>query len=105
MNDKKRMQPDERREHILAAAIDLARTEGYNRIRRDQIAAHANVSMALVTHYFGTMNQCRRAIMRAAIRDEVLEVIGQGLATGDPHARKAPAELKRRAGLYIAENE
>lgn len=102
MCGRKRLSPSQRRESILDAALHLSKTEGYNRIRREEVASEAGVSMALITHYFGTMNKFRRAIMRAAITREVLEVVGQGLAIGDSHARKAPEELKQRAAQYIA---
>lgn len=103
MKPKKRLPPNERRDAILAAAVDLSRRDGYNQITRDAIAEHAGVSMGLVTRYFGTMNKMRRAIIRAAISDEVLEVIAQGLAARDEHARKAPDDLKRKALATLAE--
>lgn len=94
---KKRLAPTERRDAILTAAIELARRDGYNQITRDNIAKHAEVAAGLVTHYFNTMTQLRRAIIRAAITGEILEIIAQGLASGDPHAHRAPPELKQKA--------
>lgn len=93
----KKLQPKERREIILKAAIELARRDGYNKITRDNIAKQAGMANGTVTLYFKTMTQLRRALMRAAIAGEVLEIIAQGLAHNDPHATKAPIELQRKA--------
>lgn len=94
---RKRKQPEIRTQELLRAAVQLARTDGYQRITREAIAEHAGVSPGLVSVRLGTMPAMRRSVMRAAIADEVLEVIGQGLAARDPHALKAPDDLKRRA--------
>ena len=97
---EKRMQPKERREAILAAAIKLSRAEGYNRITREGVAnAAGGISPGLVSQYFNTMAQLRRALIRHAINANppVLEIIAQGLAAKDPHALKASDALKRQA--------
>lgn len=86
-----------RRATILQAAIQLSKKHGYNKITRDQIAELAGVATGTINAYFGTMVKLRRAIMREAIKTQVLEVIAQGLSHGDPHAQKAPAGLKRKA--------
>jgi AcrR family transcriptional regulator len=100
-NKRKRLDRDTRRDEILAAALQLARVHGYNRITRDQIAAHAGVSMGLVTLYLGTIPNLRRDLMRAAVSKGIPEIIAQGLAAGDPHAVKASPELKRRATDHL----
>lgn len=99
---KSRANPELRKEQILGIALELATEHGYHKVTRDQIAKAAGVSMGLVSHYIGTMTQFRRTLMRAAIKQEVAEVVAQGLALGDEHARKAPAELKARAAELIA---
>jgi len=94
---KTRADPKLRREHILNTAVGMARDVGYHKITRDSIAEGAGVSMGLVTRYFGTMKQLRRAIVRAAITQEIPEIIAQGLANGDNQAKKAPDDLKAKA--------
>lgn len=96
-NKRIRMTPKDRRETIMRAAIDLAREYGYENISQSDIALRAGCAKGLVIHYFATMPQLRRALMRAAITQEVVEIVAQGLAAGDNYARKAPEELKRRA--------
>ena len=96
----KALTPDERkqqRQAILDVAVELARETGYNKITREQIADAAGVSPALVSNYLDTMPSLRRDVMRRAVTREVLAVIGQGIAARDPHALRAPEELKQRA--------
>ncbi len=92
-----RMQPKDRKEQILLAAVELSKSSNYMRVTRDQIAEKAGVAMGLVTYYFSTMAQLRRDVMRYAVRCEVLEIIAQGLALGDTQARKAPEDVRKKA--------
>jgi len=98
---KARANPELRKISILLAAIDVATVYGYNNISRQQVADRAGVSTGLVTKYFGTMNCLRRDIMRAAIHQEIAEIVAQGMACGDRHAAKAPEELKAAARLTL----
>jgi AcrR family transcriptional regulator len=104
MANKKRTVPEVRTQELLRVAVQLARTTGYQHITREVIAQHAGVSPALISVRLGTMPAMRRSVMRAAIADGVLEVVGQGLAARDPHALKAPDELKRRALEHMIAN-
>lgn len=97
-----RLKPTDRKTQILDAALAIASKQGYARVTREAIAAEAGCAPGLVSHYLGTMVQTRRDIMRAAIRNRVLPVIAQGLAANDPHAKKAPDELKQAALASIA---
>lgn len=97
----KRMKPAERRESIVQAALRVAERDGYHMMRRDAVAESAGVSMGLVTTYFGTMQQLRRAVMRKAIELERIGVIAQGLAYKDKHAHKAPAALREKAAAVL----
>jgi AcrR family transcriptional regulator len=92
-----------RHDDIMAAALRVSVTVGYNRITRDDIALAAGCSPALVSEMFGTMVCMRRALMRAAVANAVLPVIAQGLALRDPHALRAPAELRAEAARAMLE--
>ena len=92
-----RLDPEERKEQILAAAMALSETHGYQNITRDQIAAAADVTFSLVSHYYKDMRRLRRSIMFAAIKGERLAVLAQGLALHDRYALFAPPELQARA--------
>jgi AcrR family transcriptional regulator len=99
---KKRVSPKLRTKAIIRAALEVAKEHGYAKITREDVADNAGVSLGLITHYFGTMPQLRRAVMRAAVSQEILEVIAQGLANGDDHAKKAPQDLKIKAVAALA---
>lgn len=95
---KKRLQPDDRKQQILTAAIRVAaRPGGWSKLTRDAVAKEAGCADGLVSKYFGTMLTFRRTIMRAAIVRADLSVIAQGIASGDKYAQKADPELKARA--------
>lgn len=95
--NKKRLAPDDRRDELLKVAVDMAIVVGINQLRRDTIAEKAGVANGLVTRYFNTMTQLKRAVMRYAVHNEVLPVIAQGLAMRDSEAMKASDELKAKA--------
>lgn len=89
--------PDARRAQILAAAIEEAKAEGYQWITRDRVAARAGLSNGMVNRHFSTMVQLKRAVMREAVRLEILPLVAQGLADGNQHAKAAPERVKLAA--------
>jgi AcrR family transcriptional regulator len=99
----KRLEADDRRDQILTAALREAEQCGYMRITRQQVAEAAGCANGLVSVYFGTMTQLRRAVIRAAINRRNLKVVLQGIVADDPHAIKAPQELKQAAIRQAAE--
>lgn len=100
---RRRLKPLDRSNEILTAAVALAsRSGGYLSLTRAAVAARAQCSEGLVSSYFNTMQQMRRAVMRHAVKHEVLSIVAQGLATGDPVARKAPEEVRQKASAALA---
>ncbi len=95
--NRNRADPALRKNQILNVALTLSIKKGYHKITREDIAKEAGVSPGLVSRYFNTMVQLRRAIIRAAINQNIPEIIAQGIANGDENAKKAPSELKRKA--------
>lgn len=96
-NTRERLDPETRKEAILAAAVRRAQVVGLAGLRRDDVAAEAKVSQGLVTLYFNTMTQLKRAVIRYAVHAELLPLIAQALAANEPEAKKAPADLRKRA--------
>lgn len=97
-----RLTPAVRKEEIIAAALRVAAKHGFENVSRAMIAEEADVAPGLVSNYWGTMPQLRRAIMREAVKQEDLVIIAQGLARGHTQAVKAPPELKDRAIATLA---
>ena len=94
---KRRLDPKDRRDEILQAALNVAEKVGCKQLTRIQVAQKARCAESLVSSYFGTMAQFKRTIMRAAIRTERLKIIAYGIVEKDKHALKASADLKQRA--------
>jgi len=92
-----RFKPEVRKDAILEAATALALDDGLCAVRLIPVAQRAGVTNGLVSHYFGTVKQLHRAVVRHAIHAEILPIVAQALAAGDSDARKAPDELKQRA--------
>ena len=101
-----RLKPDDRREQIVSAALELAKDKNYSRVTRDEIAAALSISGPAVQHHFGTMTQLRRSVIRAACQraatmDPVgLRVVAQGLADGSIKPDKV-SELVRDAARAL----
>lgn len=96
-----RLEPKERTEHLLDAALRLAERSGWQALTRDAIATEAGVSFTLVTHRLGTMDAIRRSVMRHAVVKRCVPVVAQGLALGDAHARRADDELKAACAAWV----
>lgn len=96
-----RQDPIERKASILDAAIRISHSFGYQRITRANVAGAAQCSEALVSSYFGTMLQLRKAVLRRAIIREDLTIIAQALAAKDPHVDKASEDLRRAAAATL----
>lgn len=93
---QKRLKPDARKEDILAAALPLAEYEGYTNLTREQVGTAAGVSGPILNYYWGTMNQFRRALMCYAVQVECLEVVAQGVISGEANLEEGDP-LRRRA--------
>jgi len=103
MNIKRlRLEPSERADNILAAAVAVALREGFRGITRDQVAAEANSSVGLIYTYYRSMDSLRDEVMRVAVRDKHLAIVAQGVASGNVVAARAPAELRRAALQTLA---
>lgn len=97
-----RLDPKDRKEQLLQIALKVAeKSPGHYTFQ--QIATAANVTVPLVINYLGTKTQMQRLIMRTAVKQGVVPLVAHGLLTGDPHARKAPPELRERVNAYMAQ--
>lgn len=101
MSRPRRFKPEIRKEAIIEVALTLAEQTHYRELTRDQIGQPIGITGPAIMYHFGTMQQLRRDIMRAAVKQERLRVIAQGLSCGDVHALKASGELQYRAVAAI----
>lgn len=99
-----RFKPSIRRRLLIKAAVEVARQPGgWSTLTRQRIALQADCSEGLISRYLGDMPSARRAIMRAAIRGEITEIIIQSVVAQDGYAVKSwlPAALKLKALLSL----
>lgn len=92
-----RKKPEVRKAEILESALTVANRDGWINMTRDSVAEHAGVAIGLVNHYYGTMSQLKRAVMRAAITRGEYKILAQGVLAQDPVAIKAPGKMKKEA--------
>lgn len=92
-----------RNDAILRAAVHLAKTDGYQWITRERVAALAGVSPASVNNAFGRMVELKRAVMREAVSLAIVEIVAQGLADNQKDAVEgATPELREKVARYLA---
>jgi len=71
------------RETILTAAMLLAEKDrGFSKLTRDGVAKRAGVAAGLVTYYFKSMPKLRSAVVRKAIEEQNLPILGQAIGSG-----------------------
>ena len=95
---EKRLNPKVRKETIIIAAFRVARKPGgWSRMTRAAIAKEAHCAEGLISKYLGSMDSVRRIIMKRAIKNEYMELIAQGIASGEPAAMALSPVLKHKA--------
>lgn len=98
---RRRLTPAIRRQQIVSAALKLAAKSNYLYITRDEVAAEAGVSKGLIFRYCGTMDDLKQAVLKAAITEENVAVLAQGLVNRETIAQEAPQGLKDRAAAQL----
>lgn len=85
---------------LLAVAVDIAnRPGGWSKLTRRAIAREAACSEGLVSLYLGDVPTIRKAVIRAAVRRELVEIIVQSIAANDGYTvtRWLPKSLRTKA--------
>ena len=101
-----RMTPEMRKTELMDHAVRLAKDPsiGYYNVRREQLAKAAGVAPALVNHYYGTVKQLQRDILRRAIHLGVAAIVAQGRMRMDPvaiTACEANMDLRDAVDQYL----
>lgn len=89
---RRRIPAADRRELILAAALDAFAAAGYHDTSLEQVAARAGVSKALIYEHFGSKAELHGALLEAYV-SELLEKVMVAVAAEEP------GEGRLRAGL------
>ena len=95
------MKKTERRQNLLQAARQICERDGLQALSVTAVGKKSGISQSAVSQHFTTRQQMTRALMRAAIENEWLIVIAQGVSCRDPDALKAPDELKKAALSHL----
>ncbi len=64
---RRRLEPDERRRQILAAAIELFGEKPYPMVSTIELAERAGVARGLINHYFGNKRELYLEVMRQLV--------------------------------------
>jgi AcrR family transcriptional regulator len=90
------MNPEERNNEILEAAMDAAREMDFRHLTREAVAERAGVTPPLVNYYMGNLEQIREAVVREAIDREDLEILAQVMLAKHKAARRLTGALRTR---------
>ena len=87
---------EDRREQVLAAALQSAILVPYYDLRREDVAAVAGMAPSNINSYFGTMGELRQAMLKRAIETENINVLKRALGRNEPLVEKMPKALKEK---------
>jgi AcrR family transcriptional regulator len=87
---------EEKRRHILAAAVRVFARNGYHDARVADIAEEAGVAHGLLYHYFESKEAVMETIFRETWRD-LLDAMAEVETSGDP----APEQLRHVAAILL----
>jgi AcrR family transcriptional regulator len=82
---RRRLEPDARREQILSVAVHLFGERGYADVSTTDVARAAGVARGLINHYFGTKKDLYLEVIRVMLT--VPEVALTRLPAADPATR------------------
>ena len=99
MTERKRtrLPPESRRQSIFAAAVDAAERLDYRHMTREDIGEAAGCTPALVSSYFGSMDDIRKMVVEHGCSSGNLLLIGQALAARHPMTRRLDHRIKLAA--------
>jgi AcrR family transcriptional regulator len=89
---RRRMPAAERREVILAAALEAFSERGFHEASLDEVAARAGVSKALIYEHFASKRELTRALLDTYVH-ELLGRLAEAIASAEP------GEQRMRTGV------
>lgn len=83
----KRREPEDRREQLIRAAMETLGDTGIVDFTLAEVARRADVSPALIVHYFGDKDRLLEAAFRLLVERVTTQPMRERAATADPEAR------------------
>lgn len=93
---RQRLNAENRVQGILTSALALATEVGYRVLTREKIADAAGVTGPLINHYWGNMDEFKKALLDYAVEQRCLPVVAQAIVAREPLLR-ADASLRADA--------
>jgi len=97
---RRSLDPAARYDELLNHGVNISKTKGYDKVTREEIAKQARCTGALIHHYFKTMGNLRKQIIKKAIEIECVEIILQALAQKD--IKCIPEHLRDKVMTHLA---
>lgn len=92
------MTRNQRQTQISAAIIAIAsKPGGWYNLSYQNIANRCDCSHANITRHFGSTAEMRRWLLKTAVKDGLMTIVGQAIAAGFPPAKKLADTVKRAA--------
>lgn len=89
---------------ILTAAVELAKTRGYDNVYKRNVSTVLGCGMGTVNYHWGTMDALRTGIVHEAIRTGERAIVLQAAARRDPilwHKRLSPDLREKLTALNV----
>lgn len=97
-----RLDPDERKTQLLAAAVTIAGEKGFKKATRLAIAQHCNISKGLVSHHFGNREELRGALIEHAVKVKAVNILAGAVRMG--YEVDGPRDLLRLVNAEVKNN-
>ena len=91
---KRRMQPVDRSEEILTAAVVIASEGNLYSMSAHQIGKKSGCSRTLVHQYFNTITNLRSKVIGFAIHSDIESILAQAIAANDPRVKNITLEQR-----------
>jgi AcrR family transcriptional regulator len=92
---------DQKRELIMAAAVEISRRDSYAVMTRDQVAAHAGVGAGTVNVIFGTMEGLREAVIKHAIANDITRIVADAVAHRHPAVKGLSPGMRQKCAAFL----
>ncbi|MCK5127605.1 MAG: TetR family transcriptional regulator [candidate division Zixibacteria bacterium] len=97
-----RLKPNDRKQQIVDAAVELAVLKGgYRNITRDNVALIANCSRGLINYHFDTIEELRGEVIKRAIALAIPNLIAEAILDKSPLVSNISEDLRAKAANSI----